>query len=79
MLASIYNHASSVWFIDANPGLPQAFPVQSPILPKVRKKGRFPEPQVQCQGGNIPLEVLTWWRTVRLGLQCHSLSPPNLF
>jgi hypothetical protein len=31
--------ASSVWSIEANPGLPQAFPAQSPTLPNVRKIG----------------------------------------
>ena len=67
MLVSIYNHASSMWSFDANPGLPQAFPVRPPILPKVGKTGRFPEPRVQREVGNISPRIETRWRVVTSG------------
>jgi hypothetical protein len=41
-----------MWYIDANQGSPQAFPVRPPILPKVRKTGRFAGPLVRYSWGN---------------------------
>ena len=56
-----------MWSFDANPGLPQAFPVRPPILPKVGKTGRFPEPRVWREVGNISPRIETWWKVMTSG------------